>query len=140
MFFPMFAMVVLTFLIAIYLLVSRINAVRRREVSAGYFRLNQGKGEPSDRLIAAQNHFSNLFELPLLFYVTCLLAMVIGFQNSLLVICAWVFVVSRAVHAYIHLTYNNVIHRMLSFLLGALCILIMWLVIAANMIARQAIV
>jgi hypothetical protein len=136
MFYPMFVMVILTFIVAIYLLASRISAVKQRKVSIGYFRLNSGASEPPPHLIAAAKHYSNLFELPLLFYVTCLVTMVMGFHNALLIILAWVFVASRVIHALIHLTYNNVVHRMLAFLCGATCILIMWLVLAAHVTAR----
>lgn len=136
MFYPMFAMVILTFLVAFYLLGLRVVAVRQRKVSIGYFRLNTGANEPPPHILAAARHYSNLFELPLLFYVTCLLAMVMGYQSALLVACAWVFVASRVVHAVIHLSYNNVLHRLLAFLTGAVCILIMWINLAAHYAAR----
>lgn len=136
MFYPMFAMVILTFLFAFYLLALRFQAVRRKEVSIGYFRLNAGPDQPPTRLTAVKNHFSNLFEVPLLFYVTCILSMVMGFQGPLLVTLAWVFVASRVVHTVIHVTYNNVIHRLIAFLTGALCILVMWLLMAAGVAGR----
>ncbi len=136
MFYPMFAMVILTFLVAFYMLGLRIMAVRQRKVSLGYFRLNTGASEPPAPVLAATRHYSNLFELPLLFYITCLLAMVIGFQSALLVTCAWVFVISRVVHTVIHLSYNNVLHRLIAFLVGAACILIMWINLAAHFAAR----
>jgi hypothetical protein len=130
MFYPMFVMVLVTFAVAFYLLGLRINAVKRKQVSIGYFRLNKGSSEPPERILAAANHFNNLFQLPLLFYVTCLMTMVMGLAGPLLVGLAWVFVITRIVHALIHLTYNNVLHRMLAFLGGAVCILAMWIVIA----------
>lgn len=136
MFYPMFAMVILTFLVAFYMLGLRIMAVRQRKVSLGYFRLNTGASEPPAPVLAATRHYSNLFELPLLFYITCLLAMVIGFQSALLVTCAWVFVISRVVHTVIHLSYNNVLHRLIAFLVGTACILIMWINLAAHFAAR----
>lgn len=130
MFYPMFAMVLLTFAVAFYLFALRFNAVRQRRVPISYFRLNSGPAEPPARVVAASNHFSNLFQLPLLFYVTCLLAMIMNLHGPLLVLIAWIFVVSRVIHAVIHLTYNNVVHRMLAFLTGALCVMAMWLIIA----------
>lgn len=136
MFYPMLAMIILTFIVAFYLLSLRVMAVKQRKVSLGYFRLNSGSSEPPAHVIAAARHFSNLFELPLLFYVTCLVAMFLNFQNSVLIICAWLFVISRVIHAFIHLTYNNVVHRMLAFLVGTSCIVVMWLVLAVHYSAR----
>lgn len=131
MFYPMFAMVVLTFLVAGYLLTLRINAVRSRKVSIGYFRLYNGStSEQPPHLVAAGRHYSNLFEMPLLFYITCLVAMFAGFQGPLMLTLAWIFVATRVVHTFIHLSYNNVLHRMLAFAAGVLCLLIMWLLMA----------
>lgn len=130
MFYPMFAMVILTFIVAFYTLALRINAVKSKQVSIGYFRLNKGSEEPPAHITAAANHFSNLFEMPLLFYVTCLLVMSIHLQGSLLQGLAWAFVATRVLHAIIHLTYNNVLHRMLAFVAGNLCVLAMWIVMA----------
>lgn len=136
MFYPMFAMVILTFLVAVYMLASRVMAVRQRKASIGYFRLHSGAGEPPARAVAAERNYTNLFELPLLFYVVCLLAMIMRYQSTLLVVCAWVFVASRVVHTLIHLSYNNVMHRLTAFLVGAACILIMWINLAAHLAAR----
>lgn len=130
MFYPMFAMVLLTFAVILYLMALRFKAVRRRQVPISYFRLNSGPVEPPARTLAASNHYNNLFQMPLLFYVTCLLAMVMNLQGPLLVMIAWIFVCARVVHALIHLTYNNVIHRMLAFAISVICILAMWLIIA----------
>lgn len=138
MFYPMFVMVLFTFSIGFYLLGLRINEVKQKQISVNYFRVKSGAREPSARSQQADKHFSNLFEVPLLFYVTCLLVMTLNYQNSLLEICAWVFVVTRLIHGYIHLTYNNVLHRMLAFFAGVICILIMWVVVAAHMAARQS--
>lgn len=134
MFYPMFAMVILTFIVAFYLVSLRIHAVRSKQISIAYFRLNsqpnQGAQEPPAHIAAAANHFSNLFELPLLFYVTCLLVMSVNLQGNLLLGLAWAFVVTRIIHTLIHLTYNNVVHRMWAFLAGALCVLAMWITVA----------
>jgi hypothetical protein len=130
MFYPMFVMVLLTFAVGIYLFALRFNSVKSRQISIGYYRLNKGASEPPEHMLAAANHFNNLFQFPVMFYVTCLMTMVMGLSGPLLVGLAWVFVATRIVHALIHLSYNNVIHRMLAFWTGAICVLAMWVVIA----------
>lgn len=128
MFYPMFAMVLLTLVVGVYLLSLRVRAVKRREVSIGYFRLYSGQTEPPARLLAASNHFNNLFQIPLLFYITCLMTLQTGLTGPLMQTLAWLFVASRVAHALIHLTYNNVIHRMLAFWFGLLLVVAMWVV------------
>jgi hypothetical protein len=44
------------------------------------------------------------------------------------VVLAWIFVASRLVHAYIHVTSNDVNRRGPSFGLGAFVLTIMWLI------------
>ncbi|MEE8076849.1 MAG: MAPEG family protein [Candidatus Binatia bacterium] len=46
----------------------------------------------------------NLFELPVLFYAGCIVAFVTGTVDTLLVGTAWLFVLTRYVHSYFHLT------------------------------------
>ncbi|MBE8718318.1 MAPEG family protein [Cellvibrio polysaccharolyticus] len=138
MFYPMFAMVLLTLLVAIVLMIKRFRAVKNKQVSIGYFRLNRGEQSPPPDVIATANHFSNLFEVPLLFYVACLLAFVWNFQPATMVLLGWIFVASRAVHAFIHITYNNVVHRMLSFAVSFLSVILIWCLLAAHVIARQS--
>ena len=130
MFYPMFAMVLLTFAVAFYMFIQRLGAVKQHKVSLGYFRLNSGAAEPPARMVAASNHFSNLFEVPVLFYTVCLLAMIMNLQGPLLVLIAWIFVAARVLHALIHVTYNNVLHRTLAFSISVICVLAMWVIIA----------
>lgn len=128
MFYPMFAMVLLTLVVGVYLLSLRFGAVKRREVSIGYFRLYTGQSQPPARLLAAANHFNNLFQVPLLFYITCLMTLQTGLTGPLMQTLAWLFVATRVAHALIHLTYNNVIHRMLAFFPGFLLVVAMWVI------------
>ena len=54
----------------------------------------------------------NLLELPVLFYVVCLGFYVTGTATTLALVLAWAYVVLRVLHSAIHLTYNNVFHRL----------------------------
>jgi hypothetical protein len=74
------------------------------------------------------NAYHNQLELPVLFYVLTVLALVTRHADLLFVLLAWLFVASRLVHAYIHVTDNNVNRRGPAFGLGALVLTIMWLI------------
>ncbi len=39
---------------------------------------------------------------------------------------AWAYVVLRLIHAVIHMTYNRVIHRMLTFIASFVVLMFMW--------------
>ncbi len=131
MLYPMLALMFLTLCVAINLLVQRIKAVQQRKLKLGYFRVYTG-AEPPPKLLAAANHYSNLFEVPVLFYLACITAVVLGAQSPLLVGFAWAFVVLRVIHTMIHLSYNNVLHRLLAFMLSIVALVEIWILIALH--------
>ena len=74
----------------------------------------------------AADNFSNLFELPVLFYTAILLTLILMVQDSILVILAWTFVISRYLHSFIHVSYNRVMHRFSLFLFSSFVLLAYW--------------
>ncbi len=131
MLYPMLALMFLTLCVAINLLVQRIKAVRHQKLKLGYFRVNTG-AEPPPKVLAAANHYSNLFEVPVLFYLACITALVVDAQSPLLVSFAWAFVALRLIHTVIHLSYNNVIHRLAAFLLSVIALVGTWILITLH--------
>lgn len=130
---PLFVMFLLTFAIGVWMLKLRFKAVREDGLNPGYFQLNRGAKLP-DYLAKVTNHYENLFELPVLFYVVCL-ALYAGNKADVTYIgLAWLFVVIRYAHAYIHTTYNNLRHRRLVFLCGSLVLALMWVKLAVSVI------
>jgi hypothetical protein len=74
------------------------------------------------------NAFLNQFELPVLFYVLTILAWITRHADLLFVILACVFVATRLVQAYIHVTHNDVRQRGTAFIVGAIVLMLMWLI------------
>jgi hypothetical protein len=72
------------------------------------------------------NAFSNQTELPTLFYVLTILAYFSHHAGYLFVVLAWVFVVSRVLHAFVHVTSNHLNLRGALFGLGAVVLAVMW--------------
>lgn len=124
MLYAMFAMVLLTFGVAFRLLFLRIKAIKSGKVRISQFRTNSGE-IPTDIVQAARN-YSNLFEVPVLFYLAGVITIAMDVQSAMLIIFAWAFVLCRLIHSWIHLTYNNVIHRLWAFMAGNFCALVMW--------------
>lgn len=122
--YPMFAMVVLTVIVAGVMFRSRVRAVKSRDVSLDFFKTYQGT--IPEYVVLPARHFSNLFEAPVLFYVACLAAMTIGKTGVTVVALAWAYVALRALHAYVHLGTNAVFTRMRVYAVSWIVLLALW--------------
>ncbi|HUC50526.1 MAG TPA: MAPEG family protein, partial [Xanthobacteraceae bacterium] len=72
------------------------------------------------------NAYANQFELPVLFYVLTILEYITHLAGIVFVALAWVFVIFRILHAYIHVTSNIVRLRGTLFAVSAAVLAIMW--------------
>ena len=124
--YPMFVMVLLTVVVMLTMLMSRIAAVRSGKLSVRYFK-TYNFGEPPEQVIKSGRHFSNLFELPVLFYAGCLAAMILPMNDRWTLAWAWLFVLARLIHAAIHLGSNKLSPRMMSYALGWIAVLALWI-------------
>lgn len=124
--YPVFVLVALTFFVGLWLARLRFRAVGRGELSPTYFALNRGAKVP-EYLAKVTHNYDNLLELPILFYAVTVLLYAGGRVDVGYVALAWVFVISRLVHTYIHTTYNHVFHRLLAFGTGVALLLVMWM-------------
>lgn len=133
---PVFAMVLLTFGIGIWMIKLRFKAVREDGLNPGYFQLNRGAKLP-DYLAKVSNHYANLFEMPVLFYFACLILYIEGTTGMFEMILAWVFVLFRYLHAFIHTTHNNLKHRRLAFLGGTTTLAVLWFWILIKILSNS---
>jgi hypothetical protein len=125
---PLFVQVGLTFFLLFWMGSVRVGAIRRREVAMGDIALRQPAWPERPTRVA--NAFHNQLELPLLFYVLVILALFTRKADTLFVVLAWMFVTARLAHAGIHVTGNDVQRRFFAFLVGAIILLIMWIIFA----------
>ena len=124
---PLFAQVALSFLLLAwqgYLRVGlvRSGAVRMRDIALGE------PNWPPDATKAA-NAFSNQFELPVLFYMAVVVAIVVSAASTAFVVLCWLFVATRVVHAAIHLTDNNVPRRSFAYTAGYVVLVVIWIML-----------
>lgn len=132
---PAFAMFLLTTLCVFRLGYLRYTAVRRGEVDFRYFRAYRGYEEP-EKLAVHARHVANLFETPTLFYVIVIIAFVTAQSGILPVVLAWLYVVLRAGHSWVHLTSNNVLVRFRLFASGMLVLVVLWASVFAGIMLR----
>jgi hypothetical protein len=133
--YPMLAMVLLTFGVAIALFRARTRAIREGHVPVAYFRVFQGPAEP-EFVAKPTRHFSNLFETPTLFYAACLAAMVTQVTGVAMVALAWAYVAARLAHAVVHLGGNRLRKRAPIYLLSWIILLAMWLTLGVAVALR----
>ena len=117
--------------------VSRILAGARGVIVPADFRLGESANVPENIKLANRNYM-NLLELPVLFYVICIVAYSAGIANYTLLILAWLYVFLRLVHSVIHITYNNVVHRLYAFVASNTTLLALW-VVGAVALAQKSV-
>jgi hypothetical protein len=122
---PLFVQVLLTFLVGFHLAIQR-----RRALIGGTRWQDIALREPNWPRPAMQAgySFSNQFEMPVLFYVLTILALITKQADLIFVVMAWIFVISRVLQASVHLTSNYVPMRGLWFAIGCAILFIMWLI------------
>jgi len=131
---PVIGMVFLTIGIALWMLKLRYKAVLEDGVSVKYFKLNRGAKLP-EYLVRVTQHYENLFETPMLFYVAILFVLVLNINSMEYVLLSWGYLLSRLVHAYIHTGTNNLKHRKYAFLLTSVILIMLWIRVSIDIIS-----
>ena len=123
---PLLAQVALTFIVMLIMYRKRVAEMKLKRIHPQRIRTrSKSKALLTDSESAADN-FSNLFELPILFYTAILLTLILMVQDSILVILAWAFVISRYLHSFVHVNYNRVMHRFSVFVFSSFVLLAYW--------------
>ena len=123
---PLFVEVVLTFLLMFGMTYHRTSALKRGETRLEQIALREPNWPTRANQFAYA--FANQFELPVLFYVLTILAIMTRHADILFVVMAWIFVLCRIGQAYVHVTTNEVRYRGLIYFVGAIVLFLMWLI------------
>ena len=129
---PVFAQVALTFALLLWMAFARTGSVRRGETKIRDIALGQLAWP--EQATKVSNCFNSQFQLPLLFYVLVILAWITKQADLLFVVMAWIFVIVRLAHAYIHTTSNHVPTRFNVFAVGTIVLLVMWIIFAVRIL------
>jgi len=119
---PVFAMLLLTLVVWVYMYSRRIPFIRKNDFGpdeltpAEFTRLSPPEvANPSDNL-------KNLFEIPVIFYVLAIYLFATDHVDNTHLISSWVFVVFRVLHSAVHCTINIVMLRFCLYLISTLCV------------------
>jgi len=133
--YPIFVMVLLSMLVGLRMLQLRYRAVLQDGLPPAHFKLNRG-GKPPMYMTQAEQHFTNLYETPVLFYAVVILIYVTNMTNLFSLIIAWAYVATRLVHAYVHMGPNRIIQRRNVFLVSIAILAILWSYVFINLLNR----
>ena len=123
--YPGFAIVCLTFLLYTKNRIEVGRAFSNKEIKGSYLKLY--KDTPPDYVEISRQTLKNQFELPIIFYFLVALLYIRGNLNQLDLIFAWIFAISRYIHAYIRLNSNYVPNRAKIFIVGCAALLAGWI-------------
>lgn len=132
---PVFVQFALTFVLLFWMAFARIGALKRKETKMTDVALGQLNWPP--RVQQISNCYHNQLQSPLLFYVLTILVIFTRQADLLFVVMAWLYVLSRLVHAYIHTGTNYVRHRFNAFAIGVFILLAMWIIFAVRILLAQ---
>ena len=132
--YPVFAQIILTFALLMAMGWARRKAMLTQGVLYGDIAIDSARWPEDARKVA--NSYSNQFELPLIFYVLCFVALITGKADLLMVVLAWAFVATRVVHALIHTGSNKVPLRAGIFAMGMLILMIMTAILLLRLLAE----
>ncbi|MCH8056420.1 MAG: MAPEG family protein [Proteobacteria bacterium] len=128
---PLLALVFLTFLVWVYMYVTRVREIKRKSIDPQSLDTRVHSQALLTDSAAQADNLKNLFELPVLFYVAVLLTLVLMIQDQLLVQLVWGYVALRYVHSLVHCTYNRVMHRFIAYAASCLVLMLIWARLAA---------
>ena len=133
---PVFVEVALTFVLLFWMAALRTRALRSGAVQPGDVSLRQQRWP--ERATQVANCFHNQLEQPMLFYVVVAFILITSTNSLIFVLLAWIFVLARLVHAYIHTGRNDVWQRGTVMGVGAVALVLMWVIFAIRILITGA--
>ena len=121
---PLLGQVILTFCVGFLARIRREKSVKEG-FNWRYFKTFEGE-KPPRYVLQADQHLVNLFEAPMLFFAAGILAISLDTVDTVILLFASIYVISRVIHAIISLTNNRLLWRARVFIFSTIIILMMW--------------
>jgi hypothetical protein len=122
---PVVALVAVTAVVWLLMFFYRNVAVTRGKAAIGYYKSYTGEAPP-EWVERPARTFANLLEVPVLFYVVCILMLQTGTWDGTQVGLAWLFVATRVLHATVYIGINFVPLRLVTYLMGCITLGVIW--------------
>lgn len=124
---PTFALVALIFAVTVTLAVKRFAHMRTTPPTPETFASTAAAARYFQPVELPQRNLANLFELPVLFFAIVPLLMGTQQAGIVQVALAWVFVLLRIAHSWIHISVRNVRARLMVFIASVAVLSAMWI-------------
>ena len=125
---PISIMVLMNLFLIFRLMYMATFHIKNQDVHLGQFRIYEGEFPP--RLWSARQQYQNMFEIPILFYLLCILNIIFDSYSDWDIIMAWGFVVFRVMHFFIRLQNQksiNIIPRTFVFMISLVILTCGWI-------------
>ena len=125
---PLSIMAILNLFLIFRLLYMATVYVVKKNVRLSQFRIYEG--EFPDRLRSARQQYQNMFEIPILFYLLCLLHISFNNYTQIDILLAWGFVIFRVLHFFIRIQNQknvNIMPRTIVFVISLVFLTIAWI-------------
>jgi hypothetical protein len=133
---PVLAMVVLTAVVWALMGAARVREARSKRIHPQAVKTRAQSSTAFVDAAARSDNYHNLFEMPVLFYVLALALYATGLADFFYAVLAWIYVLLRYAHSYIHITYNRVMHRFAAFAASTVVLWVMWARFGVQIIGR----
>ena len=132
--FPVFILIALTLTLLGLTGRTRVGAIKRGQLRIKDIALGQNNWPDAPAKFGRA--YQNQLELPVLFYLLVILAMMTRKADLPFVVMEWLFVVARLLHAAVHVTTNNVPRRFGFFVASYAILALMWGIFAVRILAN----
>jgi len=124
--YPVFVQVLLVVVVGVLMAAARARAIKTMDRQRGNPDLAMGRIDWPDDAAKRAANYHNQFQAPVLFYAVVAFALITKGADTLMLVLAWLFVLTRIFHAAIHIGPNKVRWRSPAFALGFLILMLMW--------------
>ena len=123
---PTFALVGLIIIVWASLVLARVGHIRRNPPKAADFASGEQALRYFQPVEMPSNNFSNLFEMPVLYFALVPLLLITSQATHVQVTLAWVYVALRVLHSFIHIVVRKVTLRAIVYWLSSGVLIAMW--------------
>ena len=120
---PFFGTILLTIIVWIYMYIRRIHFIKSSKFSEDKIKRPEEFARLSPLAVSTpSDNLKNLFETPVLFYAISLYLFVTKQVDTTYIIAAWIFLLFRILHSFVHCTINIIMLRFYLYLSSSLAL------------------
>ncbi len=133
-FYPLFVQILLTAIVWLWMYKTRFSEMRRLKIQPQAIARSAELSDKLKSVSGPSENLSNLFEIPVLFYVLLVSIFITQHVDVLFLVLASFYVALRYVHSFIHCTSNKVTLRFFAYFLSTMLLWATWALFALKII------